>query len=225
MSAALALLQVAWQRALRLAFWVFYNPLAWTYDGVSHVVSLGLWREWQRAALSELRGSRVLELAFGTGNLLLDLYDAGCRPVGLDRSAEMARIAQRKLHQAARPALLVRGEAQQIPFADATFDTVLSTFPADFIVEPETLREIARVLSPTGRAVVVVMAELPPATLWQRFLEWLYLITGQRGPLPDLRAPLAEFGLTFRTVCKPVGRSSVLVAIAEKKVVEPTAQP
>jgi len=211
-------LRTAWLRAIRLAFWALYNPLAWAYDGVSWVVSLGLWRDWQRAALDELRGTRVLELAFGTGNLLLDLYDAGYRPIGIDRSAGMARIAQHKLRQAARPVSLVQGQAQQIPFADASFDTVLCTFPAEFIVQPDTWREIARVLSPAGRAVVVIMAHLQATTPWQRLIEWLYRITGQREPLPDLRPHLAELGLAYRTTCKSKDGSSVLVAIVDKEI-------
>lgn len=212
------MLRTAWLRAIRLALWVLYNPLAWAYDGVSRVVSLGLWRNWQRAALDELRGTRILELAFGTGNLLLDLYDHGYRPIGLDRSAGMAHIARRKLRLAARPVLLAQGQAQQMPFADASFDTVVCTFPAEFIVQPDTFREIARVLSPVGRAVVVIGAHLQAITPWRRFMEWLYRITGQREPLPDLRPHLAELGLTFRATWKPVSDSSVLVAIVDKGI-------
>jgi ubiquinone/menaquinone biosynthesis C-methylase UbiE len=209
-------LRTVWLRTIRLAFWALYNPLAWAYDGVSWVVSLGLWRDWQRAALDEVRGNCVLELAFGTGNLLLDLHNAGYRPIGLDQSAGMAHIAQRKLRQAARPVSLVQGRAQQIPFAEASFDTVLCAFPAEFIVQPDTFREIARVLSPSGRAVVVVMAHLQTTTLGRRLIEWLYRITGQREPLPDLRPHLAELGLSYRTTCKSVSGSSVVVAIVNK---------
>ncbi len=212
------MLKTAWLRAIRLALWVLYNPLAWAYDGVSRVVSLGLWRNWQRAALDELRGTRILELAFGTGNLLLDLYDHGYRPIGLDRSIAMAHIARRKLRLAARPVPLAQGQAQQMPFADASFDTVVCTFPAEFIVQPDTFREIARVLDPVGRAVVVIGAQLQAITPWRRFMEWLYRITGQREPLPDLRPHLAELGLTCRTTWKPMSGSSVLVAIVDKGI-------
>ncbi|MER3543218.1 MAG: hypothetical protein C4311_01115 [Chloroflexota bacterium] len=62
---------------LRSAFRLLYNELAWTYDWVSQAVSLGQWRSWQRASLARLRGPRVLEVAHGTGDLLLDLAEAG----------------------------------------------------------------------------------------------------------------------------------------------------
>jgi ubiquinone/menaquinone biosynthesis C-methylase UbiE len=207
-----------WIQLIRFAFWTLYNPLAWSYDLVSRLVSNGLWHDWQRAALSELRGERILELAFGTGNVLLDLSAAHYTPVGLELSPAMMRIAQRKLaaHGLALP--LVRGRAQELPFAGSSFDSVLSTFPAGFIASPETLSEIARVLRPGGRAVMLIVAQLETTTRRSRLLEWLYRVTGQRGPFPDLRPELAGLGLDYRALWKPVGRSAVMLALAEKQV-------
>jgi ubiquinone/menaquinone biosynthesis C-methylase UbiE len=211
-----------WRRLIRGAFWLLYNPLAWAYDGVSWLVSQGQWRAWQRAALPELCGPCVLELAFGTGHMLVELRATHMRPVGLDLSPAMARIAQHRLRAAARPCAqapsvpLVRGRAQAMPFAAASFDSVLCTFPAPFIALPATLREVARVLPPGGRAVLVPMSHLDGEGLWSAFLEWLYRITGQRGPLPDLGPELEALGLTCRAEWKPVGRSSACVIVCEK---------
>jgi ubiquinone/menaquinone biosynthesis C-methylase UbiE len=198
---------------------VLYNPLAWTYDWVSRVVSLGHWRDWQRQALRALRAQsawRVLELAYGTGDMLLELHAARYCPVGVDLSPAMARIARRKLRRHGVNVPLVRGRAQQLPFADASFDAVLSTFPAEFIVAYETLSQIARVLRPGGRAVIVAMGRLTSRTLWARFLEWLYAITGQRGPLPDLRPQLEAAGLRHWATWVPATDSAVLLVILEK---------
>ena len=215
---------VVWCRLIHGAFWLLYNPLAWAYDGVSWLVSLGQWRVWQRAALAELRGERVLELAFGTGHMLLELRAARMRPVGLDLSPAMARIARRRVRTAhpgagvgpTTPIPLVRGRAQAMPFAGASFDSLLCTFPAPFIALPDTLREIARLLSPGGRAVIVAMSRLERGGLWSALLEWLYRITGQRGPLPDLEPQLATLGMTCRAEWKPAKRSSALVIVCEK---------
>ena len=210
--------RAAWVWLIRFAFWVLYNPLAWAYDGVSQAVSLGHWRDWQRMALPELRGAQVLELAFGTGNVLLDLHKARYRPVGLDLSSAMTRITRRKLcgHGIAIP--LVRGRAQRLPFAPSSFDSVLCTFPTEFIVAPDTLSEIARVLRPAGRAVIVVMTRLLENSLWCRVLEWLYQITGQRGPVPDLEPQLAALGLDYQAMWKAVDGSAVLLAVIERQV-------
>jgi ubiquinone/menaquinone biosynthesis C-methylase UbiE len=204
-----------WIRLIRLAFWSLYNPFAWTYDWVSRFVSGGRWHDWQRTALAELRGSEVLELGFGTGNVLLDLRAASYRPIGLDRSPSMARIAQHKLRSQHVNVPLVQGCAQQLPFAAFSFDAVLCTFPAEFIVHPDTLREIARVLRPGGRMVVVILARLLARDPWSRFLEWLYRITGQRAEIPDLTEPMSALGFKYRTVWKRIAHDAVLLAIVE----------
>ena len=201
-------------RLIRFAFWVLYNPLAWTYDVVSWLVSAGRWRAWQRVVLPEVDGERVLELAFGTGDLLLDVaareQDA---LIGIDLSPAMGRVAQRKLRRAGVHIPLVRGRAQQLPFARASFDTIISTFPSDFVFSAETLSEIARLLSPQGKALIVVLAHLLPDTIWERLLEWLYQITGQRAPLPALDDRLAALGLERRMVWRTVERSKVLLVV------------
>ena len=92
-----------WWRLVRFGFRLLYNELAWTYDWVSWAVSLGRWRSWQRVALPLLdapRDGSVLELAHGTGNLLLDMLEAGLLPTGYDLSPNMGRNAQRKLRRA-----------------------------------------------------------------------------------------------------------------------------
>ncbi|NWG16570.1 MAG: methyltransferase domain-containing protein, partial [Chloroflexi bacterium] len=147
-----------WRRLVGLGFRLLYNELAFTYDWVSVVVSLGAWRCWQRAALPHLGappGARVLELAHGTGNLQLDLYALGYMPVGYDLSPYMGRIARRKLSRRGLSPRLARGRAQQLPFAAASFAAVVCTFPTDFIFQPETLRETHRILREDGHLIIV----------------------------------------------------------------------
>jgi len=168
---------------VKLSRWLFrllYNQLAWTYDGVSWVVSLGKWRHWQRAAIPRLTGKRVLEVAFGTGNLLIDLAQASYRPCGLELSPSMVRIASRKLQRRGLAVPLCRGRAQMLPFAHQTFDTIVATFPTEFIYDPVSLDEMNRVLRPSGTLVIVPGAYFHNP-LARFFVEWLYLITGQRG--------------------------------------------
>ncbi len=172
-----------WWRLVRFGFRLLYNEMAWTYDLVSWVVSLNRWRAWQRTTLPHLGaapGSRVLELAHGTANLQLDMRAAGLEPVGLDVSSAMGRIARRKLHAAGidEPPL-VRANARALPFGAAHFDAIVSTFPTEFIIHPDTLREAARVLRPGGRLVVLefsrVWQPLTKAYDWYSFnvLPWL----------------------------------------------------
>jgi ubiquinone/menaquinone biosynthesis C-methylase UbiE len=150
--------------------------------------------------------------------MLLDLAALRYCPVGIDLSPTMVRIAQRKLsrHNVAVP--LVRGRAQRLPFADAAFDAILCTFPAEFIVARDTLSQIVRVLRPGGRAVVAAMSELTAGGPVSRFLELLYRITGQRSPLPDLQPHLEALGLESWATWKSVEGSAVLLVIAEKRI-------
>ncbi|MCR4406023.1 MAG: methyltransferase domain-containing protein [Anaerolineae bacterium] len=202
-----------WIALVRWGFHLLYNQFAWTYDVVSWLVSLGNWRRWQRAAIPYLPGERVLDLAFGTGNLLIDLAGAGYRPYGLDLSPYMVRIARRKLRRRGLDVPLCRGWAQALPFTDGAFDAVVSTFPAEFILQPSTLREVARVLRPGGRAVVVAEARLKGHGFLSRFIEWLYAITGQRGPRPQVDAYLQEIGLRATEEWPGNGPVRVIVAV------------
>jgi len=206
-----------WRALLRLGFRLLYREMAWSYDLVSRVVSLGHWRDWQRSAMRYTRGPRVLDLACGTGNLLLDWHAAGVTPVGVDLSPHMARIAARKLRTRGLPLTLARGRAQALPFADETFDGVVSTFPAEFILHRATVEEVVRVLRPGGRFVVVVNARLTGRDAWSRLLEWVYDITGQRPPLPPVDELALPAGLSLRWDEVPGHGWAAMVLVGEKQ--------
>jgi len=173
----------AWWRLVRFGFHLLYNQFAFTYDLVSKVVSLGAWRCWQRASLAHLNaapGAPILELACGTGDLQLDLHAAGFHVFGHDLSPHMARIASNKLRRLHCAPRLSRGKAQALPYPAAAFVAVVSTFPADFILAPETLREVHRVLQTGGRFVIVPNGVLSGGGALVGGIEWLYRVTGQR---------------------------------------------
>jgi ubiquinone/menaquinone biosynthesis C-methylase UbiE len=221
----------SWWQLVRFGFRLLYNEMAWTYDSVSWVVSLGEWRSWQRAALKHLNlsyGSRVLELAHGTANLHLDLFAAGYLPVGLDFSPYMGTIARRKLVGYNLPYKLVRARAQSLPFASRTFPAVISTFPTEFIVDPATISEVYRVLNPGGRLVFVPNGTLTKGGLAKKAIEIAYTATGQRDPSandsPELeqawplaiRSRFAAAGFTLSQVLEPCKISMAQVVIAQK---------
>jgi ubiquinone/menaquinone biosynthesis C-methylase UbiE len=213
----------AWWALIRFGFRLLYNEMAFSYDLVSAVVSLGEWRCWQRAALKHLsvpKDRLILELAHGTGNLQLDLNAGGyTNVVGYDLSPYMGRIASRKMHRQRLKPRLVRGMAQKLPFASGSFSAVISTFPTNFIVAPETLHEVYRVLQPDGHLIIVPNGILTGGGVTEAGLEWLYRITGQRedGSL-SLSKFFADFGFEAESIHDSCPRSTAQVILGRKKV-------
>ena len=164
----------------RLGFQLLYNQLAWTYDLVAWLVSGGQWSAWRRLALTHAQSGPVLELAYGTGGLFADMLEAGYKPVGLDTSPYMARLAAKRLRKHRLPLLLARGRAQCLPFPSEHFATVIATFPTPFIFEASTLDEIYRVLRSEGKLVVVMEGHLRGARSLRLLINWLYQVTNQR---------------------------------------------
>lgn len=175
-----------WGSSLMQAFfrWLYHEG-SWAYDGIAALVSAGRWTRWVLSTLEHLKGERVLELGHGPGHLLSAMVHRGLRPVGLDLSFQMARRARRRTGFAVP---LVQGRAQALPFPDETFDAVVSTFPAPFILEPATWREAARVLRPGGRLVVLLSAWPVGPGLLTGILRLLYRWTAH----PDGRVSLRD---------------------------------
>jgi ubiquinone/menaquinone biosynthesis C-methylase UbiE len=212
-----------WRSFIRTFFRLLYHEMAWTYDLVAWLVSFGQWTAWGRAAIPHLRGRRVLELAHGPGHLLVAMSRAGFAPVGLDLSPQMGRLARKRLQtQGGIPIPpLVRARAQALPFRAGSFDSVVSTFPTEFIFEPATLKEMARVMGQGGRAVVVAGVVFN-ASLPARLLKRLYDATDQHEPPPlGLADALADAGLTLEREREQVGLVDVLIAVAKKQTRQP----
>ncbi|MEZ4519097.1 MAG: class I SAM-dependent methyltransferase [Chloroflexota bacterium] len=173
----------AWGSLIRTGFRLLYHEMSWSYDTVSHVVSLGHWQEWRRACRPFLVGPVVLELGFGPGHLQVELSEWGFQPVGLDASRQMAQQASRRLQAANHPPALVNGQAQYLPFPARRFNSVVATFPTPYIAEESTLLAVRRVLAPGGRLVIIPEAELEGGGPVQRVIDAAYRLTGQRPSL------------------------------------------
>jgi demethylmenaquinone methyltransferase/2-methoxy-6-polyprenyl-1,4-benzoquinol methylase len=133
-----------------------FDAIAPRYDLLNRVLTFGMDVGWRRKTVKSLQlspGSKVLDLACGTGDLCRELAKRGYRPVGVDRSAGML-AAQRTT------APLIRGDALVLPFRSNSVDGVVCGFALrNFSSLKPFLRECARVLRPGGRVALLEVAE------------------------------------------------------------------
>ena len=144
-----------------------FDAIAGRYDLLNHVLSAGIDRRWRARAIRALAlsgGERVLDLCTGTADLAIAAATAlpgAAHVVGLDFSSAMLRIAQGKLRtrRLERGVSLARGDATNMPVADASIDAVTVAFGIRNVERTETAcAEIRRVLKPGGRLVVLEFA-------------------------------------------------------------------
>jgi ubiquinone/menaquinone biosynthesis C-methylase UbiE len=135
-----------------------YRRFAPVYDVVTHLFSLWRWRRWQEHVLPHARG-RTLDVGCGTG-ALLERLAARCDPVGLDLSPAMLARAARRPRQRAAATPLVCADAQHLPFRDAAFESVVSTFAINAVPDlDKALAEMLRVLGPGGSLAFISVGE------------------------------------------------------------------
>jgi SAM-dependent methyltransferase len=218
-----------WRDALtwlaRLYIWAtvrLYHEFAWAYDLVSWLVSLGRWSSWRSSALDHVVGHQVLEVGFGTGELLQEMADRGLQAVGLELSPAMHRITTRKLSRRRLAIPRLRARVQAAPFADGSFDSIICTFPAGYILEPMTVREISRLLRlpdlsdghSGGRLIVVGMVVGMDCRLWRQSVQRLFGVERQAVLARFERLAMAA-GLRLIVVDQGRRGTEVPVVIAE----------
>lgn len=133
------------------------------YDLLNHLLSGNMDRRWRRRVAGELSGdlkageARVLDVACGTGDLALRLFElTRVRVVGIDFCRPMLELAARKALKLDATIGLVEGDALSLPFRDGSFDVVTIAFGLRNLSSTERgLRELLRVLKPGGKAAVL----------------------------------------------------------------------
>jgi demethylmenaquinone methyltransferase/2-methoxy-6-polyprenyl-1,4-benzoquinol methylase len=175
-----------------------FAPLPARYDRLAELLSFGQNGRWRRAMVDQIAqdsgqdaGQTVLDVASGTAGVALQIAArTKASVVGLDLTEEMLRQGKRNVAASDRAGRihLVVGNADQVPFPDATFDALTFTYLLRYVTDPQaTLHELARVVRPGGKVASLEFL-LPPSPFWRSWW-WLYtrlllpaggLVTGGR---------------------------------------------
>lgn len=196
-----------------------YGELAGVYDYISWLVSLGGWDGWRRLALADAHGN-VLELGCGTGALLAAMASTGRAVVGLELSPAMQHVAAQRFARGGVHPAQVRARAEQMPLATGSFDTVIATFPAPYILAPATLGECRRVLRPGGSLVVVGLWVQAPRLSLLQFAPFFYGAPSAQ-QIARVTDHVAQAGFHARLTWRVTPRGEVAVVIATLSAVQP----
>jgi demethylmenaquinone methyltransferase/2-methoxy-6-polyprenyl-1,4-benzoquinol methylase len=169
-----------------------FDRIAPRYDLLNHLLSFGQDFFWRRKVAKFLNSSRhdkleVLDLATGTGDLLISLFRENhniVKAVGLDVSSNMLAICREKInnHKLTEHVSLVQGDVARIPFAENSFDAVTMGFGIRNVADTfETLNEMHRILRPGGISLILEFS-LPQVRMirgcYLLYLRYLFAIIG-----------------------------------------------
>ena len=203
------------RRFMRVFYNLLYHSFAFTYDLVAATVSFGKWKDWVFSMTPFIEGTRILELGHGPGHLQRLLLRRNLFAAAIDESAQMGTLAKRRIGSAQK---LSRALAQNIPFAAESFDTLIATFPSEYIFDMQTLSEAHRVLRNSGRLIVLLGA-------WPKspILAWLFKVTGESPPeayesiKSKIQTVLAHGNFKTEVQIVEVKSDNLLVVVAQKE--------
>ncbi len=139
-----------------------FNNIAGNYDFLNHFLSLNIDKIWRKKVIRIITAqqpNRILDVATGTGDLAIAALRANPERVdGIDISDGMLEVGKQKLMQQGldNKIVLQNGDAEAIPFDDATFDAVTVAFGVRNFEDLDAgLKEMNRVLIPGGICVVL----------------------------------------------------------------------
>lgn len=142
-----------------------FDKIARRYDLLNRVMSFGVDKRWRKKTVKALalpaRG-RVLDVATGTGDLAIDIArrHPDSTVVGVDPSAQMIAVGDKKVARLDGRVELRLGDAQALDFPDASFDAVTIAFGIRNVPDRAAgLREMARVCKPGGRVAILELGE------------------------------------------------------------------
>lgn len=153
------------------------------FGQVAKIIETGAEEFIARLALQP--GVRVLDVACGSGNLAIPAARAGAIVTGVDIATNLLEQARARAVEQGLTIQFDEGDAENLPYANASFDEVVSMYGAMFAPRPELVAaELVRVCRPGGR---IAMANWTP----EGFIGQMFKVTGKHvAPPPNIPSPL-----------------------------------
>lgn len=148
-----------------------FARIARRYDLINDLQSFGLHRNWKRQVVDRARvtpNAPALDMCCGTGDIAFALAQRGASVTGLDFSAQMLEVAAMRHSKTQVPSLkFLQGDAQELPFAEASFDIVTVGYGLRNLTSWQRgVEEMHRVARPGARIIVLDFGK-PPNALWR----------------------------------------------------------
>jgi len=225
-----------------------FDGLERRYDRLSAAFSFWQDPRWRRALVDAVQlrgGERVLDVATGTGMVAAELCSrCECTVVGVDQSEAMLSVARARFAALGSSQVqLVQGEAEELPFADDSFDALTFTYLLRYVDDPaRTLRELVRVVRPGGIVASLefgVPPFVPARAAWRLYTsialpalgglaspEWKeverFLVPSirsfyERHPLERIVAYWAEAGLSMASVRRMSFGAGVVMSARKRR--------
>lgn len=184
-----------------------FDSVADSYDLMNDLMSLGVHRLWKRdfAANSGVRlGDRVLDLAGGTGDiasLLSKRVGGNGRVVLSDINEAMLNVGRQRLEDQGMVGNIsyAIANAEKLPFDAGEFDAVTIAFGLRNVTDKDAaLREMYRVLSPGGKALILEFSQVQPEPLKAIYDAWSF------GALPVLGKLIADDEDSYRYLAESI---------------------
>ena len=199
-----------------------FNNISHRYDFLNHFLSLGIDRNWRKTAIRFLKPLRplfILDVATGTGDFAIQALTLHPEKVtGVDISEGMLSIGRKKIERLklADKVVLLKGDSENLQFADSAFDAVTVGFGVRNFEDLEKgLGEIRRVLKPDGMLVVLEFSrprKFPMRQLYNFYFKNILpglgrLISNDKSAYTYLPESVEAFpdGMDFENILKKVG--------------------
>ncbi len=195
----------------------YYTREAQKYDQETDFWERWLFGSEHRSWACSRAVGDTLEVAIGTG-LNLPHYPPGVRLTGIDLTPEMLAKAEIRARSISREINLQEADAQNLPFDESSFDTVVCTYALCSIPdEARAIAEMKRVLRPRGRLILVDHVRSTVKPLY--WLQWIYEFVPSRtkGEYMTRRPALHVIAAGFEIEARDRLRAGVIERLAALK--------